>query len=151
MNEQVNIEVRGVTMDGPSNFDEDNTRLLMSEMSWYRRWSSELFGNCLRRLLNNFDFCGILNLQLVAAEGDYLERILRRARAPHIQWIRWYKCTHSSLPSWIPMENLEVLEVEGRKLRVLWERKSQVCLFFFPPSFHFILSAKIIIDVFSDS
>eukprot|EP00253_Pinus_taeda_P036292 PITA_36292 len=122
----VNIEVRGIMMDGPLNFNEDNTRLLMSEMSWYRRWSPELFGNYLRRLLDNFRFCGILNLQLVSAEGDYLERILMRARAPQIQWIRWYKCTHSSLPSWIPMENLKVLEVEGNKLRVLWERESQV-------------------------
>eukprot|EP00253_Pinus_taeda_P016173 PITA_16173 len=121
-----NIEVRGIMMDGPLNFNEENTRLLMSEMSWYRRWGPELFGNYLRRLLDNFRFCGILNLQLVSAEGDYLEGILRRARAPQIQWIRWYKCTHSSLPSWIPMKNLEVLEVEGNKLRVLWERESQV-------------------------
>jgi len=138
MNEQGNIEVRGIMMDGPLNFNEDNTRLLMSEMSWYRRWGPELFGNYLRRVLDNFRFCGILNLQLVSAEGDYLERILRRARAPQIQWIRWYKCTHSSLPSWIPMENLKVLEVEGNKLRVLWERESQVCLFCFPSMFNFI-------------
>eukprot|EP00253_Pinus_taeda_P034782 PITA_34782 len=121
-----NIEVRGIMMDGPLNFNEENTRLLMSEMSWYRRWSPELFGNYLRRVLDNFRSCGILNLQLVSAEGDYLERILRRARAPQIQWIRWYKCTHSSLPSCIPMENLKVLEVEGNKLRILWERESQV-------------------------
>eukprot|EP00253_Pinus_taeda_P022294 PITA_22294 len=121
-----NIEVRGIMMDGPLNFNEDNTRLLMSEMSWYRRWGPELFGNYLRRLLDNFRFCGILNLQFVSAEGDYLERILMRARAPQIQWIRWYKCTHSSLPSCIPMENLKVLEVEGNKLRGLWERESQV-------------------------
>eukprot|EP00253_Pinus_taeda_P016917 PITA_16917 len=121
-----NIEVRGIMMDGPLNFNEDNTRLLMSEMSWYRRWSPELFANYPRRLLDNFRFCGILNLQFVSAEGDYLERILMRARAPQLQWIRWYKCTHSSLPSCIPMENLKVLEVEGNKLRGLWERESQV-------------------------
>eukprot|EP00253_Pinus_taeda_P009278 PITA_09278 len=121
-----NIEVRGIMMDGPLNFNEDNTRLLMSEMSWYRRWGPELFGNYLRRLLDNFRFCGILNLQFVSAEGDYLERILRRARAPQIRWIRWYKCTDYSLPSCIPMENLKVLEVEGNKLRTLWERESQV-------------------------
>eukprot|EP00253_Pinus_taeda_P016756 PITA_16756 len=122
----VNIDVRGVTMDGPSEFNPQNTRQLMSEMSWYKRWSHELFGSCLRRLFDHFRFCGILNLQFVAAEDGYLERIVRTARAPHLQWIRWYKCTHSSLPSWIPMENLKVLEVAGRNLRILWERESQV-------------------------
>lgn len=97
-------------------------------MSWYKRWSDEIFGNCLRNLFNNFRFRGILNLQLVATEEDYPERILRRARSAHLMWLRWCKCGNSCLPSWIPMESLRVLEVAGAKLKLLWQHESQAPL-----------------------
>lgn len=99
-----------------------------SEMSWYKRWSDEVFGNCLMDLFNNIRFRGILNLQLVASEEGYPERILRRARSPHLMWLRWYKCGNSCLPSWIPMESLRVLEIAGAKLKLLWQHESQAPL-----------------------
>ena len=66
------------------------------------------------------------NLQLVATEGSYLEGILRMVRSPPIIWLRWMGCSESSLPGWIPMENLKVLELHGRMLDFLWPHHSQV-------------------------
>jgi hypothetical protein len=104
---------------------------MSSDMSWYEKWTDEVFGNCMRHLVNNSPTCGILNLRLIATEDGYLERILKNARSPHLLWLRWYKCPYSCLSSWIPMGNLRVLEVAGLKLKLLWERESQVCLFVF--------------------
>jgi len=101
---------------------------MTSDMSWYKKWTDEVFGNCMRHLVNNSPTCGILNLRLIATEDGYLKLILKRARSPHLLWLRWYKCPYSCLPSWIPMENLRVLEVAGLKLKLLWERESQVPL-----------------------
>ena len=60
------------------------------------------------------------NLRLVATEESYLEDILSRVKSPHLIWLRWYGCSHSSLPHWIPMKNLRVLEVAGSRLNTLW-------------------------------
>ena len=84
-----------------------------SKMSRYKIWSEEVFENYLRHLFNNFHFRGMKKLPLVVAEDDYLERILKRAGSTHLIWLCWYKCPYSSLPSWIPMEKLRVLEVGG--------------------------------------
>jgi hypothetical protein len=69
---------------------------------------------------------GPRNLKFLAAEGGYVEDILTRVGSPDLIWLRWYKCTYSYLPSWIPMENLRVLEVYGSKLTELWRPESQV-------------------------
>ena len=98
----------------------------MSRYKIWRLWSDKVFGNCLRHLFSNFHFRGMKNLHLVAAEDDYLERILKRTGSTHLIWLCWYKCPYSSLPSWIPMEKLRVLEVGGSELKILWQRKSQV-------------------------
>jgi len=102
-----------------------------SEMSRYKRKRSD-------EVLNNSGRGCILNLLLVATEDGYLERILRRVRSPNLIWLRWYKCPYSCLPSWIPMENLKVLEVAGEKLKILWKRQSQVCLLFFSGFISFV-------------
>jgi hypothetical protein len=109
-----------------------NYRQASSEMPWYKIWSDELFGNCLRHLVNATRSCGISNLQFLAAEdGYYVERILKKVRSPHLRWLRWYTCPYTCLPSWTPMENLRVLEVGGSRLKTLWQHESRVCLFFF--------------------
>jgi hypothetical protein len=59
-------EVRGIAMLG---FYHWQAR---SEMPWYKIWSDELFGNCLRHLVNATRSCGISNLQLLAFGFDHL-------------------------------------------------------------------------------
>eukprot|EP00253_Pinus_taeda_P005269 PITA_05269 len=93
-----------------------------SEMSWYKRCIQELLGNCKRALLNTDRYHG---LRILASEYYYVEAILRRVRSPHLIWLRWYKCPYSSLPSWVPLGNLRVLEVRGSRLKTLWQQESQ--------------------------
>jgi hypothetical protein len=89
MDEHVTTNVRGITMVGRYEFYQKNTFLLKSsEVPWYRRCRDELFGNCLRHLINNSCFSSISNLQFVASEDShYVERILRRVWSTHITWL----------------------------------------------------------------
>eukprot|EP00253_Pinus_taeda_P031903 PITA_31903 len=93
-----------------------------SEMSWYKRCIQELLGNCKPALFNTDRYHG---LRILASEDYYVEAILRRVRSPHLIWLRWYKCPYSSLPSWVPLGNLRVLEVRGSRLKTLWQQESQ--------------------------
>lgn len=54
------------------------------------------------------------------------EHIFNGVYSPKLIWLRWYKCHLSSLPSWISMNNLWVLEVHGDELKTLREVESQV-------------------------
>ena len=98
-------QFRGITMI-PRNFAK-------LEMTYFRR-SREVFH-------------GPKNLKFVAAQDGYVEDILTRAGSPDLIWLHWYECPCSYLPSWIPMENLRVLEVAGSKLTELWRPESQAC------------------------
>jgi Leucine-rich repeat (LRR) protein len=71
---------------------------------------------------------GMKKLQLLDTEDGHLELILRRVRCPNLIWLRCYKYPYSSLPSWIPMQNLRVLNVAGSELETLWLRESQAPL-----------------------
>jgi hypothetical protein len=95
-------EVRGIKM-GPQ-----------SNVPFAKRFSREVFR--------------INKLQLLEAEGDLVEGILSKVRSPNLNliWLRWTCCPCSSLPSWIPMHDLRVLEVSGTKLKRLWRRECQV-------------------------
>lgn len=68
------------------------------------------------------------NLQFLDINSgrDLLERILSVVRSPNLIWLRWRNCGHSSLPSWIPMKKLGVLEVHGGNLEMLWQEEQQV-------------------------
>eukprot|EP00253_Pinus_taeda_P036374 PITA_36374 len=70
-------------------------------------------------------------LQLLDTENAILERLLT-SRMEHFPrsliWLRWNKCPKRSLPSWIPMSNLRVLQVSGSILKTLWEDESQAPL-----------------------
>ena len=59
-------------------------------------------------------------LQLLDTEGGLVERILRRVRSPNLIWLRWQECQLTSLPLWIPMKNLSILEVIRSELETLW-------------------------------
>jgi hypothetical protein len=76
------------------------------------------------------DFEGIQmrKLQLVDTEGSLLKRILMRVKSPNLIWLCWKKCPYSSLPPWISMKNLKVLEVSGDTLETLWQHESQAPL-----------------------
>lgn len=80
---------------------------------------NEVFRKSLSKLIHTPPY-SLRKLQLVAAEGDLLESILRRVKSPDLIWLRWKKCPCSFLPSWIPMKNIRVLEVVGNKLERLW-------------------------------
>jgi Leucine-rich repeat (LRR) protein len=67
-----------------------------------------------------------MKLQLLQTEGHLLERILRRVHSPDLVWLSWRDCPYSNLPSWIPVNNLRVLKVEGKVLKTLWQDRSQV-------------------------
>jgi Leucine-rich repeat (LRR) protein len=119
-------QVRGITMVSSKNdfFQSPDSFYTMSsplKISWYREWSDEMS----RHPINNLEFDGQGELQLVATRGHYLQSMLRGQQSPHLIWLRWYRCPYPSLPSWIPMKNLRVLEVEGRGLNTLWPDEAQ--------------------------
>lgn len=67
----------------------------------------------------------ISNLHFLEAEGSVVKSILTKVRSPKLMWLHWINCPHSSLPSWLPMHDLRVLEVAGEELKILWKRESQ--------------------------
>jgi hypothetical protein len=96
------ISVRGIRMV-PSEYNDDNDD-----------YDDDAFGGI-----------GMRRLQLLDTEDAFLESILSKVELPNLLWIRWNMCPHSSLPTWIPMKNLRVLQVYGSALKTLWEGESQ--------------------------
>jgi len=129
INEQVTTEVRGIRMLPNVYNDGSKHASLRSGMSLYKR-SRQVFSNSLVKFLHNTRFHGVgtRGLQLLDIEGGHLERILERVQSPNLIWLRWRGCPDSSLPPWIPMKDLRVLQVHGRVLKTLWHGKSQVPL-----------------------
>lgn len=102
-------QVRGIRMAPRSTLtDTCNDPLFSSE----RRSSDRLLG--------------INKLQLLEAEGDFVESILTWLRCPNLIWLSWNKCPFSSLPPSLPVRDLRVLEVNGSELQELWQPQSQV-------------------------
>lgn len=102
-------QVRGIRMAPRSTLtDTCNDPLFSSE----RRSSDRLLG--------------INKLQLLEAEGDFVESILTWLRCPNLIWLSWNKCPFSSLPPSLPVRDLRVLEVNGSELQELWKPQSQV-------------------------
>jgi len=64
-------------------------------------------------------------LQILQIEGSLLERILRKVKLPNLLWLSWRKCPHSSLPSWVPVKNLRVLQVFHGEINTLWHREGE--------------------------
>eukprot|EP00253_Pinus_taeda_P011327 PITA_11327 len=104
-----------------------------SVMPRYQR-SSELFWHCFMKLCDKqypFPGSGICmrNLQLLHTGDVFLKRILTKVQFPNLVWLRWDSCPDSSLHSSISyLKNLRVLQVEGSKLKTLWEKESQAPL-----------------------
>jgi hypothetical protein len=67
-------------------------------------------------------------LELLMGEGDHVENILRAGQSRVLTWLRWHNCPSRSLPSWITMNNLRVLQITGGSLETLWLHESQVVM-----------------------
>jgi Leucine-rich repeat (LRR) protein len=118
-------EVRGIRTVVSGHSDNLEYKCFSSEMSWYKRRSHEWFGKRVMKLSNRVHN---RKLQLLDIENGHLVRILRKVHLPNLLWLRWRECPYYSLPSWIPMENLRVLQVYGSVLKTLWQSKSQAPL-----------------------
>lgn len=91
-------------------------------------------------------------LQLLRAKGDYVESIFSGVQSPQLLllsprlvWLSWDSCPCTSLPAWIPLQNLRVLEINGSKLDTLWpDEYDQVCdsLAIYLSFFSFLLYCK---------
>ena len=57
---------------------------------------------------DEFESIQMKSLQLIDIEGFLSECILK---SPNLLWLYWKYCPNSSLPSWIQMKNLRVLQV----------------------------------------
>eukprot|EP00253_Pinus_taeda_P001683 PITA_01683 len=69
------------------------------------------------------NFAGRFNLsrlQLLRAESHSVERVLSSEQSPPLLYLRWERCPKSSLPRSIPLKNLRVLHIEGKRLKTLW-------------------------------
>eukprot|EP00253_Pinus_taeda_P019593 PITA_19593 len=69
------------------------------------------------------NFAGSFNLsrlQLLRAESHSVERVLTSEQSPPLLYLRWERCTNSSLLRSIPLKNLRVLHIEGKRLKTLW-------------------------------
>eukprot|EP00253_Pinus_taeda_P018405 PITA_18405 len=60
------------------------------------------------------------SVQILDMEGCHLEPILRKAKPPNLSCLRWKRCPHSSLPSWVSVKNLRILYLEQCELKALW-------------------------------
>eukprot|EP00253_Pinus_taeda_P029137 PITA_29137 len=64
-------------------------------------------------------------LQLLEAEGDCVQSILNVAQTPELIWLSWINCPYSSLPSWILLKNLRVLQIKGTEFETIWADERQ--------------------------
>lgn len=77
----------------------------------------------------------ISNLQLLRAVGNFVESIFsvvpsqqRVWFSPQLVWLCWHSCPFTSLPPWIPLNKLRVLEIKGSGLETLWPDDGQAPL-----------------------
>jgi hypothetical protein len=89
------------------------------------RISEQISGQFVRFSNLSVDMYG---LQLVSAEGDCLGSISNMVKQSDLTWLRWDRCPYPSLPPWIPLRNLRVLEVAGDQLETLWKDASEAPL-----------------------
>eukprot|EP00253_Pinus_taeda_P014484 PITA_14484 len=67
-------------------------------------------------------------LQLLRADGCFVERLFRVGQLTQLIYLRWENFPISSLPSTIPIKNLRVLHIEGENLETLWQHESEAPL-----------------------
>ena len=75
---------------------------------------------------NTFDGIQMRRLQLVDVEASLLECSIMTMKSLNLIWIFLNKYPNSSLPSWILIKNLRLLEVSRSTIEILWQDESQV-------------------------
>eukprot|EP00253_Pinus_taeda_P026710 PITA_26710 len=120
-NEQLITQVRGIRTGISTARDNESAEVRGDRESWYQRiLRHDPSVKSLSRLRNS-------NLKLLDVEdGDWL-RISERLDAPNLLWLRWRKCSYSSLHK-VPLKNLRVLEVISSVLKKLWKGQDQAPL-----------------------
>ena len=78
----------------------------------------------------NLSKTNMCSLQLLRAEGYFVERLFSLGNLPQLIYLRWDNCPSSSLPSSFSIKNLRVLYLEGQNLERLWQHESQVVMYF---------------------
>ena len=73
-----------------------------------------------------FDGIQMRRLQLVDTEASLLEHSIMTMKSMNLIWICLNKHPNSSLPSWILMKNLRLLQVLGSATEIFWKDESQV-------------------------
>ena len=71
-----------------------------------------------------FDSIQMRRLQLVDIEASPLERSIMMVKSMNLIWICLNKHPNSSLPSWILMKNLRLLQVLGSATEIFWKDES---------------------------
>ena len=84
--------------------------------------------NRMVRVMNHEDdaFDGIQTkrFQLVDTEASLFDRTIMTMNSLNLIWICLKKHRNSSLPSWILMKNLRLLQVSGSAVEILWQDES---------------------------
>ena len=73
-----------------------------------------------------FDGIQMRRLQLVDTKASLLERSIMTMNSLNLIWICLNKDSNSSLPSWILMKNLRLLQVSGSATKIFWQDESHV-------------------------
>jgi len=75
------------------------------------------------------------SLKVFRANGDCVESIFSIVPSPQpvclspqLVWLCWHSCPFTSLPPWIPLNKLRVLEIKSIKLETLWPDEHQAPL-----------------------
>ena len=78
----------------------------------------------------NNRYVDINGLHLLRAHGDCLGSISNLLKKSDLLWLHWNDFPNVSLPPWIPLKKLRVLEIRMAtgELKTLWKRKSEVHL-----------------------
>eukprot|EP01018_Ginkgo_biloba_P026301 Gb_06231 [translate_table: standard] len=123
------VEVRGIRMATPR-----HTRNSLSPEPQSFPWHAyliELFGNCAEYCSHWSVFNGSslrirgLQLLVVEVEDDCLKGMLNNVGG-NLVWLRWYNCPYKSIPSWLSMEKLRVLELIDGHFETFWCNSSQI-------------------------
>ena len=73
-----------------------------------------------------FDGIQMRRLQHVDTEASLLECSIMTMKSLNLIWICLNKDPNSSLPSWILMKNLRLLQVSWSATKIFWQDESQV-------------------------
>eukprot|EP01018_Ginkgo_biloba_P022024 Gb_08581 [translate_table: standard] len=68
-----------------------------------------------------------LGLKLLVVHGKCLNDQASNL-STDLEWLRWYDCPHTSIPSWLSLESLRVLELMGGNSEELWQYDAQTPL-----------------------